>query len=277
MTPLRRPPLLALGCAAMLLLGGCLRDDDESAPSTAAPPDDDEVIASVDGEPITTAELDTQKQAMAARGESADEERALEELIDLRLLERQAEAEEMHRQAEIAAEIRRQRAMLLANHLVRAQVDALQIDEERLQDAYDDYREDATARREYNARHILLDEREQADRIITEIEDGGDFAELAREHSTGPSGDRGGDLDWFRAEDVVEPFADAVVELETEEYTTEPVQSDFGWHVILLEDVRETEPASFDDMRDELRDRIVDEHIAEYLRELRSASEIDIH
>ena len=265
-------PALAL----LFLATACGGDDRNESTTGASPPDDAEVIARVDGEPVTVTDLDAQLQAMAQRGEHADEESALEEVIDLRLLVQKAEAEEMHRQPEIAAEIRRQRGMLLANHLVRAQIDALEIDEARLREAYDAYIEDGDARREYKARHILVDERAEAEHVIEAIQEGGDFAELAREHSTGPSSERGGDLDWFRADDVVTPFAEAVARLETEEYTGEPVASDFGWHVILLEDRREIEPESFDDMRDELRGRIIDDHITELLRDLREGSEIEI-
>lgn len=257
----------------LVACGGSETADD----ADTALPDDATIVAEVDGTPITEVELDAQIQAMASRGDRPDRESALEELIDLRLLEQRAEAEDMHLQPDTAAEIRRQRAMLLANQLVRSQIDGLEIDDERLRAAYEEYVADAPGRREYNARHILVETRGEAEALIAQIEDGADFGELAREHSIGPSGDRGGDLDWFRASDVVGPFADAVAGLETEEYTVTPVETRFGWHIILLQDVRDTEAASFSDKREELRSSMIDDHIEAFLGDLRGEATIEIH
>jgi len=272
---LRSPMLAAIATAFLLLLSACADGSDDDADRASAP-DEEDVVAFVDGEALTQVDLDAQRQAMASRGDSPDREAALEELIDLHLLARRAEREDMHRQPEIAAEIRRQRSMLLANHVVRAEIDTLGIDDEQLRDAYEAYVADAAGRREYNARHILVDSRERAVELIESIENGGDFSTLAREHSTGPSSDRGGDLDWFRADEVVEPFADAVSDLAPGEYTGEPVETRFGWHVILLEDTRDTEARPFDEMRPRLRDQLVTEHVEDFLRELRADSEIQL-
>lgn len=264
-----------LPCAmALFLLTAC--NGDSAAAPDATIPDDAEVVARIDGEPITAVDLDAQLQTMASRGEPSEREAALEELIDLHLLRRRAEAEEIHRQPETAAEIRRQRAMLLANHLIRAEIEALNIDDDHLRAAYEEYVDDAAERREYNARHILVESRSEAEDLIRQIEEGGDFGELAREYSTGPSGDRGGDLDWFRADEVVEPFARVVAGLSPDEYTGEPVETRFGWHVILLQDVREIDPEPFEAMRDQLREREVNAHVQQFLRELRENSEIEI-
>lgn len=262
---------------ALVACGGSGSGNETGDEAESVLPDEATIVAEVDGTPITEIELDAQIQAMAARGDRPDRESALEELIDLRLLEREAEAEEMHLQPDTAAEIRRQRAMLLANQLVRSHVDALDIDDDDLRAAYEDYVADAASRREYNARHILVETREEAEALIDEIEGGADFSELAREHSIGPSGDRGGDLDWFRAGDVVDSFADAVAGLETEEYTPSPIETRFGWHVILLQDTREIEAESFDDKREELRNRMVDEHIEALLGQLRADGDVEIH
>lgn len=261
---------------AGLAVTGCYAEEDDSQAERTSAPDDSEVVATVDDEPLTEVDLDAQIQAMATRGEAPGDEQALEELIDLRLLEQRAKRQDIHRQPEVAAEIRRQRAMLLANHLIQAEIQALDIDDEMLRAEYEEYVADATQRREYNARHILVEDRETALGLIGDIEDGGDFAELAREHSTGPSGDRGGDLDWFRADEVVEPFAEAVSRLQPGEYTGEPVETRFGWHVILLEDARDTEADEFDEMRDTLREQKINEHVSALLRDLRADSEIDI-
>lgn len=273
-TATARPHWLALFLLPILV--ACGGNDTVDEPESVLP-DDATIVARVSGTPITEVELDAQIQAMAARGDRPDRQSALEELIDLRLLENQAQAEEMHLQPDTAAEIRRQRAMLLANQLVRSRIDGLDIGDDELRAAYDDYVADAASRREYNARHILVETREEAATLIEEIEAGADFGELAREHSIGPSGDRGGDLDWFRAGDVVGPFADAVTTLETEEYTPAPIETRFGWHIILLQDKREIDAEPFEDKREELHNRMVDEHIEALLGQLRADSDIEIH
>jgi len=264
-------PVLLLG----LLLSGCDAPEHSSAADISAP-DDSEIVAEVGDGVIRATDLDAQIQAMASRGDKPAREAALEERIDLHLLARRAEREDMHQQPETAAEIRRQRDMLLANQLLRARIDQLDIGEQALREAYDEYVAAAEKRREYKVRHILVDSRERAQTLVEQIENGADFSALAREHSTGPSAERGGDLSWLRAGDVVAPFAEAMTDLAREEYTDEPVETRFGWHIILVDDIRENEAKAFDEVRDRLRDQLVDEHIRDFLRGLRAEADIEI-
>lgn len=263
-----------LAAALVAATTACDRPSAETAEVDA--PDDSAVVAEVDDTRITEADLDAQIQAMASRGDRPEREAALEERIDLALLAAQAEREDVHRQPETAAELRRQRAMLLARHLIQARIDALDIGDSELRSAYDDYVAAADERREYKVRHILVDSRERARTLVERIRDGADFGELAREHSQGPSAERGGRLDWFRGDQMVPAFADAVAELEREEFTREPVETRFGWHVILLDDVRDNEAESFDEMRDDLRDDLRDERIRALLRDLRERADIEL-
>lgn len=92
---------------------------------------------------------------------------------------------------------------------------------------------------EYKARHILLETEKEALSIVEELNNGADFEELAKEKSTGPSGPTGGDLGWFEADEMVEPFSKAVQEMEINTYTKKPVKSDFGWHIIRLDNKKE--------------------------------------
>lgn len=268
----RLAPIVAL---LGFLTSGC-DDPERNAAADSAAPDAGEIVAEVDDEGITATDLDAQIQAMASRGDQPAREAALEERIDLHLLARRAEREDMHQQPETAAEIRRQRDRLLANQLLRARIDQLDIGEQALRTAYDEYVEAEHERREYKVRHILVDSRKRAEDLVEQIENGADFSALARDHSTGPSAERGGSLSWLRAEDVVEPFADAITDLAREEYTDEPVETRFGWHVILVDDIRENEAKAFDEVRDRLRDQLVDQHIREFMRDLRAEADIEI-
>lgn len=247
----------------------------QSAPASSTDPEPENVVARVDGQPISAAALDAQVQAMSARGQPVQRPRALENLINLMVLSAEAERQGLPEQPDVAAEIERQRAALLAQHLVRAELSELDLSEDDLRQAYAERIEEMEGR-EYKASHILLDEQAQAQSVIEQLAEGADFKALAREHSTGPTGESGGSLGWFQADQMVGPFADAVRALEPGSYTAEPVQTRFGWHVVLLEDVREMQKPAFEDIQGEIRNDLVSEHVQSYIQSLRDQAEVEI-
>jgi peptidyl-prolyl cis-trans isomerase C len=105
--------------------------------------------------------------------------------------------------------------------------------------------------------------------LITQLNEGADFAELAKESSTGPTGPNGGDLGWFSPEQMVKPFSDAVAAMEDGAYTSEPIQTQFGWHVILREESRDTQPPTLESVRDTIKQRIEQNKFQAYLDGLR--------
>ncbi len=125
-----------------------------------------------------------------------------------------------------------------------------------IQAAYDAAYADAAAEVEYNASHILVETVETAQDLITQLNDGADFAELARENSTGPSGPGGGELGWFGKGRMVPPFEAAVVELEVGAVSQEPVQTQFGWHVIKLNETRILEAPALEEVRAQLEEQV---------------------
>lgn len=265
-------PFRAIAAASALALVGC---SGQGGPASSKGPEPENVVARVNGEAIGAVALDAQVQAMSARGRPVERARALDNLIDLELLSAEAERRGLPEQPEIAAEIRRQRSALLAQRLVRAELSDLELSEDDLRQAYQE-RVQAMEGREYRASHILLDERAQAQSIIEQLREGGDFKALAREHSTGPTADNGGDLGWFQADQMVAPFAEAVRALEPGAYTAEPVQTRFGWHVVLLQDVREVQKPAFEDIEGDLRNQLVSEHVQSYIQSLREEASIEI-
>ena len=122
---------------------------------------------------------------------------------------------------------------------------------------------------EFKARHILVATQGEAAEIITQLDGGADFAELAKEKSTGPSGPSGGDLGWFPPERMVAEFSQAVQALEDGAYSKEPVQTQFGWHVILREESRDAAPPPFDSVRDALKQNVEGQKLQDYLESLR--------
>ena len=125
---------------------------------------------------------------------------------------------------------------------------------------------------QFKARHILVEAQGLAEDLISELDEGANFEELAKEHSTGPSGPNGGDLGWFAPDQMVKPFSDAVANLDDGSYTETPVQTQFGWHVILREHSRDNEPPTLESVRDVIKQRVEQEKFQNYIQELRDAS-----
>ena len=126
---------------------------------------------------------------------------------------------------------------------------------------------------QFKARHILVETQSAAADLITQLDEGADFEELAKEHSTGPSGPSGGDLGWFAPNQMVKPFSDSVSGLENGAYTKEPVQTEFGWHVILREDSRNNEPPPLDSVRDVIKQNVEQGKFQDFLQSLRTSNE----
>lgn len=148
------------------------------------------------------------------------------------------------------------------------------VTEEALQAAYDARFKDAVAQTEYNAAHILVETQEAADKLKADLAGGADFAELAKANSTDTgSGANGGDLGWFGLGMMVKPFEDAVVAAKVGEVTG-PVQTDFGWHLILVKETRVAEKPTLDQLREELASEIENAAITAKIDELTKAATV---
>jgi peptidyl-prolyl cis-trans isomerase C len=148
------------------------------------------------------------------------------------------------------------------------------VTDEALQAAYDARFKDAVAQTEYSAAHILVDTQEAAEKLKADLAGGADFAELAKANSTDTgSGANGGDLGWFGLGMMVKPFEDAVVAAKVGEVTG-PVQSDFGWHLILVKETRVAEKPTLDQLREELAAEIENTAITAKIDELTKAAAV---
>ena len=128
---------------------------------------------------------------------------------------------------------------------------------------------------EVRARHILLDNREAADAVVADLENGADFAALAKERSKGPSGPSGGDLGYFSKQSMVPAFSDAAFKLAAGE-TSPPVQTQFGWHVIRVEDRRNRPVPPFDQVRDQIYQLLISEAQRDIYDEMRAKASVDL-
>lgn len=163
---------------------------------------------------------------------------------------------------------------LKAAEAIRGVIEAAMTDE-AIQAAYEEQYGNVEPETEYNASHILVETEEEAQSLVTELEGGADFAELAKEKSTGPSGPRGGELGWFGKGAMVPPFEEAVIALEVGAVSA-PVQTQFGWHVIKLNETRTAEQPKLEDIRQELEDELRQTALTARIDALTEAGDVKI-
>ena len=125
--------------------------------------------------------------------------------------------------------------------------------------------------KEYKVAHVLVEKEDEAKQVIADLQKGQKFEDLAKQRSKDPgSKDRGGDLDWNAPANFVKPFSDAMVKTEKGKFTPQPVQTQFGWHVIRVDDVRAAKVPSFDEVKPQLQQRMQAQRLDKYLRDLRA-------
>jgi len=194
----------------------------------------------------------------------------MSELKDIYLLSTQDFVEELAKEPKAAAQLEMQKRGILAQIAAANFFENSSATEEELLAEYAVQIEMAPPL-QFKASHILVATQGEATDLITQLNEGANFVELAKEKSTGPSGPNGGDLGWFSPNQMVAPFTSAVAALEDGAYTPEPVQTDFGWHVILREASRETEPPTFDSVRENIEQVVQQRKFQAYMDTLRSA------
>lgn len=259
---LRFTKILAAGALALAVATPGLSQENEA----------DTIVASVNGNDITLghmiAMLDSLPEQYKQLPDDVLFQGILEQLIQQSLL-----AETINpAPRSVELQLENDRRALLASLAMEELVSAAATDE-ALQALYDERFANADPGTEYNASHILLETEEEARAVIAELEAGADFAELARERSTGPSGPNGGALGWFGKGTMVAPFEEAVVAMKPGEISG-PVQTQFGWHVIRLNETRNAARPTLDEVRQSLLDELQQRTIEARLQELTAKADI---
>lgn len=190
------------------------------------------------------------------------------ELTDIYLLSDQPRAQELKDSPRVQAQLELQTRAMLAQAVATDFITRNQGSEEEMQALYAEQIKLAPTT-EFKARHILVETQGEALELITLLEGEADFAELAKERSTGPSGPSGGDLGWFTPDRMVAEFSQAVQALDDGAFTKIPVQTQFGWHVILREESRDAPPPPFESVRDALKQQVEQQKLQDYLASLR--------
>jgi peptidyl-prolyl cis-trans isomerase C len=237
----------------------------------------DTVLAIVNGHEITEDEAMMASQDFAEQMQRvpAEQRRAVivDALIDLHLLAGAAETEGLADTAAFERRMAYQRARTLrTSYLV--EVLSAGVDEAAIEAAYNEAVEGFEAEEERRARHILVETEEDARSVIEELDGGADFATLATERSTGPSGPNGGDLGFFGPGRMVPVFEEAAFALEVGSYTADPVESQFGWHVIFVEEVRESEAPTLAQLGPQIQQGLLQQAFVGAVDDLRGAADI---
>ncbi len=194
-----------------------------------------------------------------------------DQLLDIYALTSSPKALELAQTDKVKSQMELQRRGLLAQAVATDYLEQNPATEEEMRALYDE--QTGLAPQEFKARHILVETEEAAAALIAELDGGADFVELAKEKSTGPSGPSGGDLGWFTPERMVPEFSNAVAALEDGAYSESPVQSQFGWHVILREDSRQSTPPPFESVGEVLKQQVEQRKLQDYIAELRGDAE----
>ncbi len=235
-------------------------------------------LVEVNGEPVKETHFVVYRAQRGPRGQAMDQEAQLgllNELINTVMIAQAAEKEGLDKHPELVAAMDVARYRILAEAAVEQYLKDHPVTDKEVEAAYQARYADAKLT-EYKASHILLKTEDEAKAVIAELDKGADFAELAKSKSTGPSGPKGGDLGWFEGGQMVKPFADAVAGMSKGEHSKTPVQTQFGWHVIELEDTRAQTPPKLDEVRAELTQDLQRKLIADYIRDIRAKADVKI-
>ena len=235
---------------------------------------DAKVLATVNGKSITQQDYDNYVQEHP-KGTKLDQKQTLNELISRELVYQDALKKGLDKDKEVLAKLEAVRQNLILGAALEKAMTSPAITDAELKKMYDSRVAEFNVK-EYKARHILVKSKDEAEKVITELDMGGDFAELAKKKSTGPTGKNGGDLGWFAPQQMVPEFSQAVSQLEKGKYTKSPVQTKFGWHVIKLEDTRSAEPPTFDQVKPQLKKVAEQSRANDYLQSLKAKAKIDI-
>lgn len=265
------------GALALVLAAGAMPAAAE--PSAGAAAADDPVVATVNGAEIHKSEVEAAIAQLPAQVRQQLPPQMLvplmaDQLATGRLLAEKGYAENLQNTEEVRQRLAQAERRIVQEAWLNRQVEA-RVSEADIEQAYRDYLAANPPAEEVKARHILVATEEEAKALIQQINNGADFATLARERSTDPgSGAAGGDLGWFRQSEMVQPFADAAFALQPGSVAQQPVQTQFGWHVIEVQDRRMSPPPPLAELREQLVAQLRQDVMQQVITDLRAGAQI---
>jgi peptidyl-prolyl cis-trans isomerase C len=249
-----------------------------SLPVAASAQDDDPLVATVNGKEIHRSEVLEAARSLPAQYQSQLQQlfpMLVERVVDFHLLSEAAGKAGFAKDKEVKRRLAKLQEDVIREVYIQRQIDK-RVNDAAVRKRYDEFLAGNPAKPEVHARHILVEDEATAKELIKKLDGGADFAELAKESSTGPSASRGGDLGYFTADQMVPEFSEQAFKLEDGQYSKAPVKTQFGWHVIKVEDRRESAPPAFEGMEQQLREELSREAVGTVLSDLREGAKVAI-
>lgn len=232
---------------------------DAPAPDAPVVVDPNTVLLKIGTETVTRADLDKLVEQLPPQYRAAPLDQLwpmlADNMVNRKLMAAAGEKAGLAEGEAVAAAVERARESAIGEAYMEQVIDK-ELTEDKLKAEYDAWVKENPPEEEVHARHILVDTKEEADKIIADLKAGGDFNALASQSKDSSNAASGGDLGWFTRETMVKPFADAAFALEPGAVTQEPVETQFGFHVIKLEERRQSAPESFETKKEELRNEM---------------------
>lgn len=278
-----RRAIAAGALAGLTLVTPALAEDQPAAPAPeaaapAAPATAETVLATVNGQPITLGAIIVMRQGLPQQYQGLPDDVLLQGLvdqaIDQTLLAAEISPDPANDPLAVRLQVENDRRAALAASLVQARMSE-PVSEADVQSAYDEAAKEFKPQKEFNASHILVATEDEAKAIEAQLKDGGDFAAIAKEKSTDPgSGAQGGSLGWFGAGQMVPEFQAAVETLKPGEISA-PVQSQFGWHIVRLDEVRDTAFPPLAEVKDQIENQVRQQKLEAEVAALRAKAAIE--
>jgi peptidyl-prolyl cis-trans isomerase C len=262
---MNRPMHASLIAAALIALA-----------STALAADPAPQATTVNGKPIPQSRIDALVAAQVAQGQPDSpklRDNVREELVRREILSQAAEKKGFDKKPDVIAQLAMTRQGVLINAYLQDFVKSHPVTDAMLKGEYENLRK-ALGDKEYKARHILVKTEDEAKAIITKLKAGTKFEDLAKESEDTGSKEKGGDLGWSNKASYVKPFSDAMTGLEKGKFTETPVKSDYGWHIIQLEDIRDMKIPAMDEIKPQMTQRLQQQMVEKHIAELRAKATV---
>jgi peptidyl-prolyl cis-trans isomerase C len=243
-----------------------------SAAAMAAPP-----VATVNGKAIPQSRMDALVAAQLGQGQTDSPQlrtAVREELVRREVLAQESEKKGMEKKTDVQAQLAMTRQGVLIGAYLQDYVKTHPVSDDMIKKEYESIRT-ALGDKEYKARHILVDSEDEAKAIIAKLKGGEKFEELAKQSKDPGSKERGGDLGWANQAAYVKPFSEAMIKLEKGKVSDTPVKTDFGWHVIQLDDVRDMKAPTLDEVKPQLTQRLQQQMVEKHILDLRAKAKVE--
>lgn len=246
-----------------------------ATPAFAADP----VVATVDGTKFTYSEVMKTKDSLPKQYQSAPEDKLfpvlVNQAVDSYLINKAAQASGEANTSEVKEAIQKATESIVAQAYLMNKVKG-QISDEAIKAKYGEIVKKFPQEKEVHIRHILVDNKGIAESIIKALKNNTDFKKLAQSKSKDETAKEGGDLGWFRKSELPAELAEAAFSLKPNSFSLEPIKTDFGWHVIRVEEVRDAKPPKFDEIKDDLKSLMIQEEMLKLVKGLREKANVQL-